>query len=194
MEEFVRVAICGTSSTGKTTLAKAMMADPRVNSVLPNFVGEGAREFLQKEKITLEQMSLKQRRDFQRRYLVRKREIDANINGNTLFDRSLVDVAAIWVERDAPNNEKLQQEFLIPCERLVSYYSALIFIPFGKIPFQRDGVRIDDIELHRRIGVRIKSLLDEWQLPYGVIESTKIEERVDEAVALLRRFGIIPQA
>lgn len=187
-----RIAITGPSSTGKTTLAEALMKDPAFEACIPTLVPEGARELLREQGYSsFDGLSREDLRGFQRRFLEFKRNAESGVE-RFLVDRSFVDVAAVWLERDTfDQSAALQSELVGRCRELARSYTLHIHLPFGVIAFTDDGSRERDTLLHQRIGARILQYLDEWGLEYFTVRSTTVKDRVAEVCGELSRRGII---
>ena len=185
----MRVAFTGASSTGKTTLALELMKHPPFRSVVGEFVpSEGASLLRQLGFGGLDDLTQSQTAHFQLAYFVRKfsGEVDRD---RCLVDRSFVDVAAHWLERDTVGSSEFIQRLLVePCRLLARQYDAHFYFPAGLIPFEADGWRSTDIQLQQRLGGRIESLLREWRIPYATITTTDVSERVQ---FVLRHVGAI---
>lgn len=176
-----RIALTGGSSTGKTTLAEALARDEEFKRIVPHFVPEGARDLLASiGDSALDSMTRDELRDFQRRFFEWKTKAEP-VAGSYLVDRSFVDVAAVWFERDTFDQARsLQDELLVPCRVLSARYTLHILVTATGIPFENDRVRESDMTLHRRIGERIVTYLREWQLPHMTLRSSSLSGRIAE--------------
>lgn len=185
-----RFALTGTTSVGKTSLANALMATPQFSALVDILIPEGARLLLgQLGYKNIDSMSLGQRRDFQRRLFAWQRDQESTTQ-SYLADRSFVDAAAVWVERDARGAPiRLQQELPSQCRRLARRYDLLIHLPNARIPFEYDGLRSADHDLHDRTATRIEHYLNAWNLPTITLEATLLEDRVIEVCDALASRG-----
>src|SRR4051812_17933176 len=96
----MRIAFTGTSSTGKTTLARELMRVPEFANVVGTFLTEDARALLRElAHKSMDTMSRDELRRFQEEYFQRKAKKEQGA-GSFLVDRSFVDVAAYWLVRD----------------------------------------------------------------------------------------------
>src|SRR5437773_680930 len=95
----MKIALTGSSSTGKTTLAH-LLTDHEVLSEL-KYVTADSRALLEKMGYrSMDRMTRDQLREFQTAYLECKLNIEGNIE-SYITERSTVDVAAYWLVRDA---------------------------------------------------------------------------------------------
>lgn len=180
MDNDIRIAITGGSSTGKTTLLRALAADRQFRRHVPHVVVEGARELLLRttRRRSMDEMSRDDFRAFQRAYFAWKEGAEEDLR-SFVADRSFVDVAATWLERDTFDAPALQDELISPCRAYASRYTLHIFLPSGVLHYEADGLRESNGALHERIGTRIAAYLSEWKLPTLTITSTELGERVE---------------
>jgi predicted ATPase len=181
-----RIAITGASSMGKTTLAVALMRNSGFRKAVKKYIPEGARSLLRRRGHTsFDAMTRDELRSFTRDFFVRKQQREARFD-TYLVDRSFVDVAAIWVERDSFDlSDEIQNEILIPCRRLAQTYTLIVHLHARPFAFAHDGVRETDLVLHERIAARIGRYLRDWSLPCLTLQSSTVELRVEEVKTAL---------
>ena len=175
----MKVAFTGSSSTGKTTLVNALLAEPDWPEELRQFVTVDARKLLVARGYhSMDDMTPNQTREFQRAYFAQKLENERNVN-SFLTDRSYVDVAAYWVVRDTAGlNSEIQNELTIPCQHEVKKYDLHVYFPFGLVPFASDGYRSTDIRFHSVIDEKIRAYLDDWKVEFRSLNTMVLSERV----------------
>jgi hypothetical protein len=173
-----RIAIVGSFSTGKTTLAEA--AAPKLGLPL---LPEVAREivdlgFKLDKDATVETETL----IFLRQYY------NEMTHPEFVGDRSLVDVMAYaaWVLE----NQERRKEFAlwdtcidIARHHLRSQYTDVFYLPveFGIVP---DGLRPMDPEFQADIDGRLLHLLDAYDVKYSTLTGS-VEERLDSLLGAL---------
>lgn len=161
----MKVAFTGASSTGKTTLARALFVDKGIKRVLCEHLSVNARTILNEMgHKSMDKMTKAQLQKFQLLYLDRKLLLEKD-KGSFLVERSFVDIAAYWIERDsteAPNN--ITELLIEECKNQSKNYDLHVYFPFGVIPFEEDGYRSLDMESHYKVGARILKLLSQWNL------------------------------
>lgn len=174
----MKIALTGSSSTGKTTLAVELMKDSTLVARLGEHLEERARELLRAMGHTsMDRMSRAETRAFQLAYIEAKEQREAQLT-RFLVDRSFVDAVAYWIERDDPSDELgLHGVLLDRCRRGALAYDGHIYCPFGVIPFVADGYRSDSSNFHERVDRRIRSLLNEWGVRYLTVNSSGLNER-----------------
>lgn len=166
-----RIAILGSFSTGKTTLAEAA-AEPLGLPLLPEVAREVAAEGFQLDKNATPEVETL---IFLRQY---RNEMQ---HPEFLSDRSLLDVIAYagWVL----DNQQRRREFALweTCleiaeHRLRTQYSQIVYLPieFGIVS---DGLRPMDPEFQLDIDSRIKALLERYSLPHETLTGS-VEARV----------------
>ena len=185
----MRVALTGSSSTGKTTIAQSLMGIPWIRDLVSQFVPTDARQLLREMGFSqMDRMTREQLRVFQRRYFDRKLALESSF-GSLITDRSFVDVAAYWLVRDAFDLPVDQRMPLVQqCRTEAARYDLHIYVPFGQIPFEHDGYRSEHHDLHIAIDSCIQRLLSEWKLKPIWIRSGRHEDRVTQLKAALGEF------
>src|SRR5258708_39608971 len=89
----LRIAITGASSTGKTTLTKALMRDRRFSSIVETLIPERARTLLESlGHASFDEMAREELRDLQHRLFLLKLEEESK-SDSYLVDRSFVDMS-----------------------------------------------------------------------------------------------------
>jgi nicotinamide riboside kinase len=184
----MRVAFTGSSSTGKSTLANALMKVGSFRQLVPYYLPSEGKEILSELGFTgLDSMTQEETAFYELAYFARKVGREAGVDA-FLTDRSFVDVAAYWIERDAAGRGAYVESLLVdPCERLARGYDLHFLMPMGLIPFEEDGRRSSDGESHARIDARIRRLLDEWAITYVEITDVDLSGRVEIVLEALRQ-------
>lgn len=180
----MKIAFTGSSSTGKTTLARQLMENEQFVGVVGEFVTEDARSLLQSlGHSSMDNMSRDELRRFQLRYLEQKLANETN-RRKFLVDRSYVDVAAYWLVRDSFDLPiERQESFANRCRELAGSYDLHVHFPFGVIPFASDGFRSESVDFHRRIADKIHELLNSWGISFISIESNDLPQRMQQVVS-----------
>lgn len=176
----MRIALSGSSSTGKTTLALAVSARRpelvRLNAdarSLLNEMGMTTATHLEPHDYSI----------FQRRYLARKFRLERQYD-NFITDRSFVDGYAYWLMNcHASAPQQINEQMLRLCRTLSSRYDQHFFLPYGLLPHADDGWRNTDRFYHQAVSERILRLLCEWGLRHEVVESLDLDERVEQILA-----------
>ncbi|HEX9775282.1 MAG TPA: ATP-binding protein [Actinomycetota bacterium] len=171
-----RVAIVGSFSTGKTTLAEAV-TEPLGLPLLPEVAREvAAMGFKLDKEATPEVETL----IFLRQYA------NEMTHPDFVGDRSLIDVMAYagWVldNQDRRREFALWEECLRVAEhRLRSQYTHVFYLPieFDIVP---DGLRPMDPDFQRDIDARMLALLDRHDVAYETLRGS-VEERTEALVA-----------
>ena len=168
------------------------MQDRRFSSLVDTMIPERARTLLESLGYTsFDEMTRGELRDFQRQLFLLKREEESKAE-SYLVDRSFVDMAATWVERDTFDQPlEVQNELVVLCRHQAKLYTLQFYLPAQFLPFAHNGVRESDLSLHTRIDMRIRQYLDDWELQYISIRSTTPEMRVSEVCTELERRGLI---
>ncbi len=134
---------------------------------------------------SMDNMSRDQLRAFQLRYFYRKQQIEQD-QDQFVTDRSFVDVAAYWAQRDTLDMPEEQARLVLPCLSEAKKYDVHFYIAYGSINFESDGYRSNDLNFHRRIDRQIFQFLTEWHLPYVQIQTSNHDERVEIVLDYIR--------
>lgn len=166
-----RIAIVGSFSTGKTTLAE-LLARALELPLLPEVAREVAEMGFKLDKdATPETEAL----------IFLKQYNNELATQEFVGDRSVLDVMAYarWVlDNQPPSKEKAIWE---ECERLAerglrTNYSHVYYLPI-EFPIVLDGLRPDDPAFQKEIDERILHLLASHGIPYRTVKGT-VEERL----------------
>ncbi|MET9270539.1 ATP-binding protein [Kribbella sp. NPDC003557] len=176
----MKIAFTGASSTGKTTAATQLMAMPAFRSHVDVFHQSGGRELLDGLGFDgLDAMDSHETAFYELAYFIRKLDREQQ-SPSFLSDRSYLDVAAFWLERDTIGRSEYVQQLLVePCRRLTREYDLHFYFPTGLIPFVEDGRRSSEQRFHQRIDNRIRSLAEDWRVPLVTVEDSDLDRRVD---------------
>jgi len=171
----MKIALTGASSTGKSTLAKEVLA------LYPNLraINVDARGLIAEHGCTnVSDMSPDQYKRFQIAYIERKLSLE-RAESDYITERSFVDAFVYWRYHctnisDAADNNRM----LGICKSWASRYDLHIYLPFGQIPFSADGYRHNSLDYHYDIGADIKILLQEWRLNFIECVSADLTDRI----------------
>lgn len=184
----VRLAVTGANSTGKSTLVRATVDAENAEGaeIMSNL--SSARSIADMLGLKSFSTSSDLSRLFQVLCLVDKLKAEA-VPSDLLADRSFIDVAAHWVERDAKEfPAALQNVVLDACRLFAESYDLHIYLPLNVIPFVNDGERLRDPELIERVDFRIRSLLVDWDINFIEFQQPDLDERVRHLRRQIRRL------
>ncbi len=178
----MRIALCGSSSTGKTTLVNCLLQDPAIQSLHLKTIDVDARSILRSMgNKNIDMLTPAQSRVFQKRYINEKIKIEEN-ETNYITQRSFVDAAAYWTVRDSANGDPFENKEIIQlCSSCAQRYDLHIFLPFGQIPIEDDGYRSHNIKQYEDVSKAIESYLQKWKINYLRISTGDLQERIREA-------------
>lgn len=183
----MRIAFTGASSTGKTTLAKALMTNGVFRQTIDTLITTDAQVLIEKLGYSsIDKMSADARRHFRISYFETKRRIEQGTN-RYLTDRSFVDIAAYWVLHDNRDEQERWSQLVAPCRQLSTMYDIHFFFPNGLVPQELGGRRSFDRQLHEDVSQKIHHFLTEWNLQYIELSSGSLAHRVQEAIDWIRR-------
>ncbi len=175
-----RIAIVGSFSTGKTTLAEAV-AEPLRLPLLPEAAREVAALGFKLDKDATPEVET---------LIFLKHYYNELVHPDFVADRSLVDVMAYagWVL----DNQEWRKETALfeECKKLAQFrlrnqYTHVFYLPI-EFPIVPDELRPNDPEFQREIDQRIVNLLETHDVPYETL-SGDVPTRVN---ALLKRVRV----
>lgn len=182
----MRIAISGASSTGKTTLAKALSNHEYLKQKGISFIKSKEREILNEMGFkSMDTMSPMKQLEFQRLFFEWKLSIETNID-NYITDCSFVDVASYYALREI----SISPEYILSiCKEMSLKYNLHIFLPIGLIEFDMDGYRSVESELHKTIHNQILSFYNEWDVKYYTIKTNVLIDRINNAIKFIKVNG-----
>lgn len=175
----LRIALCGSAGTGKTTLARRLSAELGVPCI-----GEGMREYLERTGTDLHALGHDGLLDLVRRLWEERMEAEA-ANPSFVADRSSYDFAAFWMFYHFTNHSAHSERFF--AETLgPGRYSHLFVLPWGAIPLQADGVRSTDRWVQLHVQLLIEGLLTRHaDVPPRSLTALSEADRLSEVLAAL---------
>lgn len=179
MDAELRIAIVGSFSTGKTTLAEALARRLEL-PLLPEAAREvAALGFKLDKEATPEIEAL----------IFLKHYNNELATDEFVVDRSMLDIMAYarWILDNRPRTKEMA--IWEECERLAerrlrTAYTHLYYLPI-EFPIVLDGLRPDDPDFQKEIDDRVRGLLDGHSLVHETITGS-VEERLDK---ILRSLG-----
>lgn len=186
----MKIALTGTSSTGKSTLAKALLEDKRFRKYACKLIKVDARKIIESYKCkNIDDMTRKQLQEFEINYFKEKKALESK-QYNFIAERSFVDIAAFWVVRDTYDLAiEIQNKLVEPCRVESRNYDLTVYLPFGVIPFEADGYRSVDLKFHSKIDNIISTYLKEWNINHITLGFADLDKRVDTVITTLLAYG-----
>jgi len=175
----MRIALTGSSSTGKTTLAKEIS---KIRKTL-KYLTVDARNIIESYNIiNIDDLSNINFMLFQKEWIIQKRNNELTIK-DFITDRSFIDPLAYMEDRNIVDNILGQK-----CISYMGDYDIIFYIPFGNIPFKSDGYRFDDIARHKKIDKNIQILLDKNKIKYYKIKDLSVEDRLIYMIKIIDNY------
>jgi len=185
----MKIAFTGASSTGKTTLIKELISDPKFKDFNLVHLPTDARKILNSlGHKSMDLMTAKDTRQFQIHYHREKTNLELRAS-NFITDRSYVDIASYWQIRDNNGILASSDEMLQECKNSSNIYDHHFYFPTGIIPFEDDGYRSIDLELNNKIGDQILQNLLGWNLQFSTIEIKNIDDRKKLVLDILKEIS-----
>lgn len=170
----MKIALSGSGSTGKSTLAKAVAEKYNV-PIIPEF----AREVAEKMKIeNIRKVTPDIYFTFQENILKRKLEEEKKYE-TFIADRSTADVAAYyfrWCCRDMEDDKNKQ--YIDLCFENLKNYDKIILLPWNSIPVEADGFRSAKLYYQYEIHCLILGILNDQKIDYEIMPEKSLEDRI----------------
>ena len=185
----MKIALTGSSSTGKTTLARLLRDHAALSGI--KYLSADSRKLLQRMGYrSMDLMTRQQLREFQVAYLHSKLDLESNIQ-SYITDRSTVDVAAYWLIRDTFDlPDTIRDEYIEKCRNHASKYDLHIYLPFGLLPFEFDGYRSHSLEFHEQIDKQIMKFLKAWKIKYITLDMPDLDIRLQRVLDEVKRSHV----
>jgi len=177
----MKIALTGASSTGKTTLAKALVGSEFEKTCVKEYLSFDTRRILTNMGFhAIDDMSNDEYIEFQQQVIQAKIKNEHNKN-NYITDRSFADYAAYIITRVGVNKKSPPIEKLLrKCKKLSMTYDITFFLPIGRVEFVPDGYRVERADYHKRVEEEILKRLKIWNILYYRIEKYDVRESINE--------------
>lgn len=195
----MRIAICGTHGTGKTTLARALserlgvpMIEEVARKVIRNAGFQNTREYI--EKAGKEQLESIQRNILSRQIATEIMTCGSS-NGDFVSDRSVFDAVA-YTKAYGVTGYVLHEMIGEAVTHALNTYDLLVYVP-PVIGLEDDGFRDTSESLRLDVDLYLKKYIEAYELLGGMvlnIESETLDERVDEVSAALKGLKLCHDA
>lgn len=165
----VRIGICGSAGTGKTTLAVALAQHldiPLLKSkdITNDILIRDGYDYA--SGVHIEQFLAQSNRQDE---MLKKHTEFENANGQFVVDRTVVDLFAYAVVECNFDPEKIEKFYKL-CKTYAKTYTHLIFCPWGKRPLLSNNRRTLNPWYQFLIHSVEKVILDEWKLSYKIAD------------------------
>jgi nicotinamide riboside kinase len=165
----MKIALTGSSSTGKTTLAKELC----LQSIVKNYITVDAREIMGKYNIkNIDNFTDHDYLLFQKEWIESKIEIE-NIYDSFITDRSYIDAIGYMKSKNI-----IDQVLINKCIEKMSVYDFVFYLPYGSIDFLDDGHRSNNIDFNKQVDEEILNLLENENIKYYKVDISNLQDRV----------------
>lgn len=178
----MRIGICGSHSTGKTTLVEAL----RTESIFSDYFFDiNVTRWVKAAGFPINQDT----NDASQEINLTKRIVHLVCHDNIISDRTILDVLAYSALSENITDRSLSyQKKLI--EAAVKFYDILIYLPIT-IELVDDGIRAIDPEYRKEVDIYIQTYLQKYGQTNNktIIEVTgSIRERVTKILEVMNEF------
>ncbi len=173
----MRIAVIGTHSTGKTTLAKALSRELNIP-----VIEECARSH------DIKHASVEEYIKIQENILAEQIKAESK-HQNFISDRSTIDNLAYWIHSCAPMVDAVTNRSYTKTalENVTTYTNIFLLVP--EFYPRDDGFRDTNIIYQLQIAETINTILYLHQIPHHVL-SGSVDERLRHAMRILQRLPL----
>jgi len=165
----MKIALTGSSSTGKTTLAKELC----LNNIAENYITVDARKIMSKYNIkNIDDFTTDDYISFQKEWVETKIKIE-NLYTDFITDRAYIDAIAYMKSKKIINKSLLDL-----CIEKMSVYDFVFYLPYGVIDFFDDGHRSKNIDFNKQVDSEILKLLQSRKIKYYKVDIANLKDRV----------------
>lgn len=155
----MKIALTGTSSTGKTQLMAGLVTELANNGIVLNICSVDTRALITARGLQEDIKDAKgAQKDFQDE-LFRLKVNTESSHDSFISDRSFIDLAAYYLARCDPS-DSYAIRYRSMCINEALRYDLHIYLPIGRIPFVADGFRPERDDFN----VKVDGLLHEMLL------------------------------
>jgi len=178
----MKIAFTGSSSTGKTTLAKLL----ETKKIVQNYITTNNRELMKEYNIkNIDEFSKDNYVLFQKDIINNKKIIESKYN-TFVTDRTYIDTIAYLLSKDCLNNT-----LYLECIDNMSIYDIVFYIPFGKIEFENDGFRSNNEDMNSLVDRYIRETLDKANIKYYTVNEISIDDRLSYILKIIGKYDEI---
>ncbi|XPV70196.1 MAG: AAA family ATPase [Halarcobacter sp.] len=165
----MKIAFSGASSTGKTTLAKALE-----EKLLLKYINVDSRKIIDDLNHTnIDDLNKKEFLEFQKIWLNEKLKNEKSIE-HFITDRTYIDAIAYIFNRNVDDKE-LFNIYL----KNMEIYDFIFYLPIGRIPFTYDGYRSKDKESNKNVDNYILELFQKNEIKYHKVDISDFESSLE---------------
>ncbi len=171
----MKIAFTGASSTGKTTLAKAME-----EKIPLKYINVDSRKIIDELKHSnIDNLNEQEFLEFQKIWLNEKLINEKSIE-NFITDRTYIDAIAYMRNRNITDIE-LFNSYL----KKMEVYDFIFYLPIGRIPFLNDGYRTKDEESNKNVDKYILDLLQQNDIKYYKVDISDLESSLEYVLNII---------
>lgn len=165
----MRLALTGSSSTGKTTL----LTDLRTSTMFEDYyVSQGdTRTIMDNMGISSQDLlsDCSKLRRFQWAIFEDKVKREGQAL-NIIAERSFIDYASYWLARCRTKDDETI-EYVQKCMEMSRRYDLHVHLPANRLAFEADGYRPENMSFQRDVAEKIVKMLDSLNCEYLTVET-----------------------
>ncbi|RYA23127.1 hypothetical protein CRU96_09635 [Malaciobacter halophilus] len=171
----MKIAFTGASSTGKTTLAKAIE-----EKLLIKYINVDSRKIIDDlNHSNIDNLNEQEFLEFQKIWLSEKL-INESSTDKFITDRTYIDAIAYMCNRNI-NNFELFNNYI----KNMDVYDLIFYLPTGRIPFLDDGYRTKDEEANKNVDNLILELLEKNSIKYYKVDISDFASSLEYIVDIV---------
>lgn len=184
-----RIALSGSAGTGKSTLGRRLAARWDVP-----YLDEGMRRRLE-AGLDLHALTPEQWRALNVELREEQAAMEAEAvarHGGFVADRSAIDFAAFWLIYGFYEFEEETERVMEAARSAAAGYDAVVLLPWGVLPLQRDGVRSTNRWRQRHFQATVEGLLRRDVAPSCLLELPDLTDLDARLAWVLERVRVSP--
>ena len=177
----MKIAFTGASSTGKTSLARALQE--KILNL--EYITVDARKIIDSLKYSnIDDLNHEEFLYFQKKWLDQKKNQEKK-NSFFITDRTYIDSIAYMKNRDI-NDEILFDS----CLKNMREYDLIFYLPLGRIPFDDDGYRSNNEDENKNVDVIIQRLLSDNKILNYRINMSDFDKSLDYVLSIIGDINV----
>lgn len=165
----MKIAFTGASSTGKTTLAKALE-----EKLLLTYINVDSRKIIDNlNHSNIDNLNEQEFIEFQKIWLDEKLKNENSLE-QFITDRTYIDAIAYMLNRNINDNEIFNRYI-----KNMKVYDFIFYLPVGRIPFSDDGYRSKDEASNKNVDSYILELLQKNEIKYNEVNISDFENSLE---------------